>query len=525
MSNPIWHAQNAVSQRNNRKPQADTMDWAPVLFMLKSSHSYMQRHALAIVATLSLNPENHPVMIASQLIAPLIKLANSSDSIIRKDACQTIAHLALTDDSHDQLLESNGLALMVRLVNDADIDLRKLVLEGLLRMVQRQDFADLISSTDALWTIMQTVRCSYPDLRRLAALIFRDLSKFKTTSSKLVFRGIFQEFNNLLKTKDQQVRSDMCVALGIILSNGNFTTHAIECDLHASIVNLLNVSSRDGREDNFFVTCLDTLREFCSEDSSMERLMELNVHTILIDAIKSRNMDVQRQGISVMASMMSSEKYCSKLVADEKTLIAVLNLGFSNHKKMKRGVALIVRRLIEARHENVLLEKNVVSLLVILAKVFDHDVQTDVAYALSGILLLDGMPEDERGFQYSKLVRIGVVEALSSLSEIEIKDIKLSLAKAISVMCDYIQDFDRSVGQLVSALMKLAHAGERDVNNHIVHSFYMLSCHGVNVRPICDQGGITFLRKVHASRDLSPEFSEDVFRALDNISKDIESRK
>eukprot|EP00002_Diphylleia_rotans_P014989 TRINITY_DN2905_c0_g4_i1.p1 TRINITY_DN2905_c0_g4~~TRINITY_DN2905_c0_g4_i1.p1 ORF type:complete len:998 (-),score=174.41 TRINITY_DN2905_c0_g4_i1:625-3303(-) len=511
-----WSSMQAIRRH------ADGFDLDPIISLLRSKKVPTQKQALVIFTTLSLSVETIELMIEKELVATLLRLLSSQDTEIWNNACTTLANMMIHEIARNQIAEGNGICHISKLLDREDNMLRSRVLSGYYKLTDIEKYASMICTNEFCTVLMKLIKSKHGDMRQLATQLLSGLCQHDVTHRNLLHAGLMKEVCISLKIRDNQSRINCLNSLTDLFELGTSTAVdlAIEADVPAVIVSLLQSHGKDPKEEAYFLQLIRVLQGFSNAGNTVSYFIESGVFDILVDTVRSRSLEVQIMGTATLAALADQAILCEALAKDPKVVVSLIHLSYSSSKSMKQSVARIFRRMSEGDCAHLLHRLDAPTAMIMMTKSVESSIQIDLIYTLFRIVSFDWLTSEERTLELQRLIRLGLVDALTHLIDVELSKPRLVLARIIGRIVEYVQDFDRNTTAVLGILCKLFSTPDREILQHVVHASFVITSTGFYTRTINDSGLPTHLKKYCNAAHIGAAHCEEGQRALEILNHD-----
>ncbi|KAG8900987.1 Vacuolar protein 8 [Tulasnella sp. 403] len=270
-----------ITEKEVRQVGRDTLD--PILFLLSSHDTEVQRAASAALGNLAVNTENKLLIVKLGGLEPLIRQMLSPNVEVQCNAVGCVTNLATHDENKTKIAKSGALVPLTRLARSKDMRVQRNATGALLNMTHSDEnrqqlvnagaipvLVSLLNSPDtdvqyycttALSNIAvdenEEVQChAISTLRNLAA-------SSEKNKGQIVKAGAVQKIKDLVLTVPVTVQSEMTACVAVLALSDELKPQLLEmgiCEVLIPLTNspsvevqgnsaaaLGNLSSKDGR--------------------------------------------------------------------------------------------------------------------------------------------------------------------------------------------------------------------------------------------------------------------------------------
>ncbi|QRV76454.1 vacuolar protein 8 [Ceratobasidium sp. AG-Ba] len=371
-----------ITEKEVRQVGRDTLD--PILFLLSSHDTEVQRAASAALGNLAVNAENKILIVKLGGLEPLIRQMLSPNVEVQCNAVGCVTNLATHDENKTMIAKSGALVPLTRLARSKDMRVQRNATGALLNMTHSDENRQQLVNAGAIPVLVGLLNSPDTDVQYYCTTALSNIAvdaanrkKLSTSEPKLV-----QSLVALMDSPSLKVQCQAALALRNLASDEKYQLEIVKADGLQPLLRLLH--------STFLPLILSSAA--CVRNVSIHPLNEAPIIEAgylgpLVDLLSfEENEEVQCHAISTLRNLAaSSEKNKGQIVAAgaaQKIKDLVLSVPVNVQSEMTACVAVLA---LSDELKPQLLELGICEVLIPLTNSPSVEVQGNSAAALGNL--------------------------------------------------------------------------------------------------------------------------------------------
>ncbi|KZT58395.1 ARM repeat-containing protein [Calocera cornea HHB12733] len=379
-----------ITEKDVRPVGRDTLD--PILFLLGSHDTEVQRAASAALGNLAVNVENKLLIVKLGGLEPLIRQMLSSNVEVQCNAVGCVTNLATHDENKTKIAKSGALVPLTRLARSKDMRVQRNATGALLNMTHSDENRQQLVNAGAIPVLVGLLSSPDTDVQYYCTTALSNIAvdannrkKLAQTEPKLV-----QSLVALMDSPSLKVQCQAALALRNLASDEKYQLEIVKADGLPPLLRLLNSSFLP-----LILSAAACVRNVSIHPANESPIIEAGFLLPLIDLLSyEENEEVQCHAISTLRNLAaSSENNKGKIVeagAVDKIKKLVLDAPLLVQSEMTACIAVLA---LSDELKPQLLEMGICEVLIPLTNSSSVEVQGNSAAALGN---LSSKPESGR---------------------------------------------------------------------------------------------------------------------------------
>ncbi|KAJ9115254.1 Vacuolar protein 8 [Naganishia adeliensis] len=231
-----------ITEKEVREVGRDTLD--PILFLLGSHDTEVQRAASAALGNLAVNPENKLLIVRLGGLEPLIRQMLSPNVEVQCNAVGCITNLATHDENKTKIAKSGALVPLTRLAKSKDMRVQRNATGALLNMTHSDENRHQLVHAGAIPVLVSLLNSPDTDVQYYCTTALSNIAvdaanrkKLAQTELKLV-----QSLVALMESRSLKVQCQAALALRNLASDEKYQLEIVKADGLTPLLRLLHSS-------------------------------------------------------------------------------------------------------------------------------------------------------------------------------------------------------------------------------------------------------------------------------------------
>lgn len=371
-----------ITEKEVRQVGRDTLD--PVLFLLSSHDTEVQRAASAALGNLAVNTENKILIVKLGGLEPLIRQMLSPNVEVQCNAVGCVTNLATHDENKTMIAKSGALVPLTRLARSKDMRVQRNATGALLNMTHSDENRQQLVNAGAIPVLVGLLNSPDTDVQYYCTTALSNIAvdagnrkKLASSEPKLV-----QSLVALMDSPSLKVQCQAALALRNLASDEKYQLEIVKADGLQPLLRLLHSTFLP-----LILSSAACVRNVSIHPQNEAPIIEAGYLGPLVDLLSfEENEEVQCHAISTLRNLAaSSEKNKGQIVAAgaaQKIKELVLSVPVNVQSEMTACVAVLA---LSDELKPQLLEMGICEVLIPLTNSPSVEVQGNSAAALGNL--------------------------------------------------------------------------------------------------------------------------------------------
>ncbi|KIP03259.1 hypothetical protein PHLGIDRAFT_95029 [Phlebiopsis gigantea 11061_1 CR5-6] len=376
-----------ITEKEVRPVGRDTLD--PILFLLGSHDTEVQRAASAALGNLAVNTDNKLLIVKLGGLEPLIRQMLSPNVEVQCNAVGCVTNLATHDDNKTKIAKSGALVPLTRLARSKDMRVQRNATGALLNMTHSDENRQQLVNAGAIPVLVSLLNSQDTDVQYYCTTALSNIAvdgnnrkKLAQTEPKLVSSLV-----SLMESPSLKVQCQAALALRNLASDEKYQLEIVKCDGLTSLLRLLQSTYLP-----LILSAAACVRNVSIHPQNESPIIESGFLEPLINLLAFKdNEEVQCHAISTLRNLAaSSEKNKLAIVkagAVQSIKELVLEVPMNVQSEMTACIAVLA---LSDELKGQLLEMGICEVLIPLTDSPSSEVQGNSAAALGNLSSKDG---------------------------------------------------------------------------------------------------------------------------------------
>ncbi|KAF8559287.1 vacuolar protein 8 [Imleria badia] len=376
-----------ITEKEVRPVGRDTLD--PILFLLSSQDTEVQRAASAALGNLAVNTDNKLLIVKLGGLEPLIRQMLSPNVEVQCNAVGCVTNLATHDDNKTKIAKSGALVPLTRLARSKDMRVQRNATGALLNMTHSDENRQQLVNAGAIPVLVSLLNSMDTDVQYYCTTALSNIAvdganrkKLAQTEPKLVTSLVA-----LMDSPSLKVQCQAALALRNLASDEKYQLEIVKADGLNSLLRLLQSTYLP-----LILSSAACVRNVSIHPQNESPIIESGFLQPLINLLSFKdNEEVQCHAISTLRNLAaSSEKNKLAIVkagAVQSIKELVLEVPMNVQSEMTACVAVLA---LSDELKGQLLEMGICEVLIPLTNSPSSEVQGNSAAALGNLSSKDG---------------------------------------------------------------------------------------------------------------------------------------
>ncbi|PLW05674.1 hypothetical protein PCASD_11319 [Puccinia coronata f. sp. avenae] len=330
-----------ITEKDVREVGRDTLE--PIMFLLQSHDTEVQRAASAALGNLAVNTENKLLIVRLGGLEPLIRQMLSPNVEVQCNAVGCITNLATHDDNKAKIAKSGALVPLTRLARSKDTRVQRNATGALLNMTHSDENRQQLVNAGSIPVLVSLLSSSDTDVQYYCTTALSNIA-VDTANRKRLAQGEPRLVNSLIGLMDSpslKVQCQAALALRNLASDEKYQIEIVKCGGLPPLLRLLRSSFLP-----LILSAAACVRNVSITPQNESPIIEANFLNPLIELLAyDENEEIQCHAISTLRNLAaSSEKNKAAIVeagAIERIKELVLSVPLSVQSEMTACAAVL----------------------------------------------------------------------------------------------------------------------------------------------------------------------------------------
>ncbi|KAI0090035.1 armadillo-type protein [Irpex rosettiformis] len=376
-----------ITEKEVRPVGRDTLD--PILFLLGSHDTEVQRAASAALGNLAVNTDNKLLIVKLGGLEPLIRQMLSPNVEVQCNAVGCVTNLATHDDNKTKIAKSGALVPLTRLARSKDMRVQRNATGALLNMTHSDENRQQLVNAGAIPVLVSLLSSQDTDVQYYCTTALSNIAVDATNRKKLAQTEpkLVSSLVQLMDSPSLKVQCQAALALRNLASDEKYQLEIVKADGLSSLLRLLQSAYLP-----LILSAAACVRNVSIHPHNESPIIESGFLQPLINLLSFKdNEEVQCHAISTLRNLAaSSEKNKLAIVkagAVQSIKELVLEVPMNVQSEMTACIAVLA---LSDELKGQLLEMGICEVLIPLTNSPSSEVQGNSAAALGNLSSKDG---------------------------------------------------------------------------------------------------------------------------------------
>ncbi|KAI0271655.1 vacuolar protein 8 [Gloeopeniophorella convolvens] len=376
-----------ITEKEVRPVGRDTLD--PILFLLSSHDTEVQRAASAALGNLAVNTENKLLIVKLGGLEPLIRQMLSPNVEVQCNAVGCVTNLATHDDNKTKIAKSGALVPLTRLARSKDMRVQRNATGALLNMTHSDENRQQLVNAGAIPVLVGLLNSPDTDVQYYCTTALSNIAVDGSNRKKLAQSEpkLVTSLVQLMESTSLKVQCQAALALRNLASDEKYQLEIVKADGLQPLLRLLQSTYLP-----LILSSAACVRNVSIHPQNESPIIESGFLQPLINLLAFKdNEEVQCHAISTLRNLAaSSEKNKLAIVkagAVHSIKELVLDVPMNVQSEMTACVAVLA---LSDDLKGQLLEMGICEVLIPLTNSPSSEVQGNSAAALGNLSSKDG---------------------------------------------------------------------------------------------------------------------------------------
>lgn len=324
-----------------RDVDRDTIE--PILFLLQSPDTEVQRAAGAALGNLAVNAENKVLIVQLGGLTPLIEQMRSPDTDVQCNAVGCITNLATHELNKTRIARSGALLPLTKLACSKDMRLQRNATGALLNMTHSDENRKQLVAAGAIRVLVQLLNSDDVDVQYYCTTALSNIAVDQENRTRLADTEptLVQSLVQLMDSSTPKVQCQAALALRNLASDEKYQVDIVRAGGLAPLLRLLQSSYV-----LLILSAVACIRNISIHPQNESPIIEEGFLKPLVDLLGSvENDEIQCHAISTLRNLAASSDRNKELVlnagAVQKCKHLVLHMPLSVQSEMTAAIAVL----------------------------------------------------------------------------------------------------------------------------------------------------------------------------------------
>ncbi|KZT06223.1 vacuolar protein 8 [Laetiporus sulphureus 93-53] len=376
-----------ITEKEVRPVGRDTLD--PILFLLSSHDTEVQRAASAALGNLAVNTDNKLLIVKLGGLEPLIRQMLSPNVEVQCNAVGCVTNLATHDDNKTKIAKSGALVPLTRLARSKDMRVQRNATGALLNMTHSDENRQQLVNAGAIPVLVSLLNSPDTDVQYYCTTALSNIAVDAVNRKKLAQSEpkLVTSLVQLMDSPSLKVQCQAALALRNLASDEKYQLEIVKADGLQHLLRLLQSTYLP-----LILSSAACVRNVSIHPQNESPIIESGFLQPLINLLSFKdNEEVQCHAISTLRNLAaSSEKNKQAIVkagAVQSIKELLLEVPMNVQSEMTACIAVLA---LSDELKGQLLEMGICEVLIPLTNSPSSEVQGNSAAALGNLSSKDG---------------------------------------------------------------------------------------------------------------------------------------
>ncbi|KAF8525220.1 armadillo-type protein [Hysterangium stoloniferum] len=381
-----------ITEKEVRQVGRDTLD--PILFLLSSHDTEVQRAGSAALGNLAVNTENKLLIVKLGGLEPLIRQMLSPNVEVQCNAVGCVTNLATHDDNKTKIAKSGALVPLTRLARSKDMRVQRNATGALLNMTHSDENRQQLVNAGAIPVLVSLLNSPDTDVQYYCTTALSNIAVDATNRKKLAQSEpkLVLSLVMLMDSPSLKVQCQAALALRNLASDEKYQLEIVKADGLPALLRLLQSAYLP-----LILSSAACVRNVSIHPLNESPIIEAGFLGPLVQLLSFEdNEEVQCHAISTLRNLAASSENNKGQIVEAGAAIKIkeLLLNVSLHVQSEMTACVAVLALSEDL-KPLLLELGICEVLIPLTNSPSVEVQGNSAAALGNLSSKDSRTSAE----------------------------------------------------------------------------------------------------------------------------------
>lgn len=229
-----------ITEKDVREVNREVLE--PILILLQSSDSEVQRAACGALGNLAVNNENKVLIVEMGGLEPLIRQMMSTNIEVQCNAVGCITNLATQDDNKSKVAKSGALIPLTKLAKSKDIRVQRNATGALLNMTHSGENRQELVNAGAVPVLVSLLSNDDADVQYYCTTALSNIAVDENNRKKLAATEpkLVSQLVSLMSSSSPRVQCQATLALRNLASDSGYQVEIVRVGGLTHLVQLLN---------------------------------------------------------------------------------------------------------------------------------------------------------------------------------------------------------------------------------------------------------------------------------------------
>ncbi|KAK6465421.1 putative vacuolar inheritance protein [Scheffersomyces coipomensis] len=299
-----------ITEKDVREVNRDVLE--PILILLQSNDSEVQRAACGALGNLAVNTENKILIVEMGGLEPLIRQMMSTNIEVQCNAVGCITNLATQDDNKLKIAKSGALIPLTKLAKSKDIRVQRNATGALLNMTHSHENRQELVNAGAVPVLVSLLSNEDSDVQYYCTTALSNIAVDETNRKKLASTEpkLITQLVNLMDSPSPRIQCQATLALRNLASDSGYQVEIVRAGGLPHLVQLLT-----GNHQPLLLAAVACIRNLSIHPSNEALIIEAGFLKPLIALLDYNDEEIQCHAVSTLRNLAaSSEKNRTALI-------------------------------------------------------------------------------------------------------------------------------------------------------------------------------------------------------------------
>ena len=301
-----------ITEKDVREVNRDVLE--PILILLQSNDSEVQRAACGALGNLAVNTENKILIVEMGGLEPLIRQMMSTNIEVQCNAVGCITNLATQDDNKSKIAKSGALIPLTKLAKLKDIRVQRNATGALLNMTHLGENRQELVNAGAVPVLVSLLSNDDADVQYYCTTALSNIAVDETNRRKLANTEpkLVSQLVNLMDSPSPRVQCQATLALRNLASDSGYQVEIVRAGGLPHLVQLLTCNHQP-----LILAAVACIRNISIHPLNEALIIEAGFLKPLVDLLDyTDSEEIQCHAVSTLRNLAaSSEKNRTALLA------------------------------------------------------------------------------------------------------------------------------------------------------------------------------------------------------------------
>ncbi|KAK6199381.1 vacuole membrane protein required for vacuole inheritance [Scheffersomyces amazonensis] len=292
-----------ITEKDVREVNRDVLE--PILILLQSNDSEVQRAACGALGNLAVNTENKILIVEMGGLEPLIRQMMSTNIEVQCNAVGCITNLATQDDNKLKIAKCGALIPLTKLAKSKDIRVQRNATGALLNMTHSNENRQELVNAGAVPVLVSLLSNEDSDVQYYCTTALSNIAVDEANRKKLASTEpkLISQLVNLMDSPSPRIQCQATLALRNLASDSGYQVEIVRAGALPHLVQLLTCNHQP-----LLLAAVACIRNLSIHPSNEALIIEAGFLKPLIVLLDYNDEEIQCHAVSTLRNLAASSE-------------------------------------------------------------------------------------------------------------------------------------------------------------------------------------------------------------------------